>query len=426
MRLEKYQIEGANFLANNPHALLADDMGLGKTAQAVAACDIAPDINGGGDILVVCPASVKYHWAGEFSKWSADFHTTDVVEGRKHIVNYDANVVIVNYELLLSDHVFDQLMGRFWKVLICDEAHYVKNFTAQRTMKVLGLRGLVSQSSYKWMLTGTPVENRPVDLFPILHVLAGHLLEKYNDYESYVLRYCDGYYDQYTGEITAGGATHEEELGERIKPFMLRRTLEHELPETVTQIISLKKSREVESIEEGMSDPNAYYAPMAELGAMASLRQEVALAKLPRCVEYVKDIMESVDKLVIFAYHRSVINNLELALKKYKPVKYYGGLSAAAKEKAKNGFIKGSSRVFIGQIQAAGTGLDGLQHVCHHMLFVEMDWLPFKQCIGRLKRKGQKEKVVVQLLVTKDSIEESMLSSVASKLKSINKILGDK
>lgn len=423
MKLEQYQIEGANFLAEHPHALLGDDMGLGKTAQAVTACDKLLI----KDILIICPASVKYHWKNEFEKWSDCNDVFDIVEGEWFRFNIDANIVIVNYELLLSKHIMKELKGKEWDVLICDEAHYLKTLTSSRSKKVLGSFGLVKNARYKWMLTGTPIENRPVDLFPMMYVLANKNLGEYNTYEKFVMRYCNGYYDRFSGQATPYGASHEEELAERLKGFMLRRTLENELPETVTQVIRMKKNIKVAVLEENLS-PESYFKPMAELGALASLRQEVALAKLPQCVEYIKDTLKIVDKLVVFAYHRSVIHNLAEKLKKYKPVKFYGGLNANQRENVKNYFIKEPKcGVFIGQLDAAGTGLDGLQKVCHHMIFVEIDWVPFKQCVGRLKRKGQKaDKVVIQMLVCKDSVEEQMLGSVESKLKSIDKILGDK
>lgn len=428
MKLENYQIEGAKFLAQNHHALLADEMGLGKTAQAVEATRLLRTKN----ILVICPASVKYHWQKEFTKWTNNIYFFDIVEGTKYTLTYFHNIsiVIVNYELLLSDLIFKQLKDREWEVLILDEGQYVKTLTSKRSQRVLGKNGLVHNAKYRWVLTGTPIENRPVDLFPMMYVLANKILGEYNTYEKFVIRYCNGYYDAYTGDPMPDGASNEEELGERLKGFMLRRTLEHELPKVSIQTISLQKNIKIENLDQVTKkyhNQDVYFKPMAELGALASLRQEVALAKLPQCIEYIKDVLKTVDKIVVFAYHRSVINQLEVALKKFNPVKYYGGMTIRRKEIVRSSFRNDPQcKVFIGQIQAAGIGLDGLQKVCHHMLFVEVDWTPFNQCVGRLRRKGQKEaNVIVQILVCQGSIEEQMLRSVNSKIKSINKILGD-
>ena len=431
MKLEPYQIEGTEFLAKNHHALLADEMGLGKTAQAIYAwCKINTTItiHRRASAIIVCPASVKYHWENEFHKWSTSSHPTiQILDGMKADVSVYANIIILNYELLQSDYVFKQLFYKQWDVLICDEAHYLKTLTSKRSARVLGKGGLVHNAKYKWMLTGTPIENRPVDLFPMLYVLANKVLGQYNTYEKFVMRYCNGYYDAYTGEPMPDGASNEKELGERLKSFMLRRTLENGLPEVSIQTISLQKNKKLYELErEFPYGEELYFKPMAELGSLASLRQEVALAKLPQCIEYIKDFLKVMDKVVVFAYHRSVINILEKELSKYRPVKYYGGMTIRQKEMSRSNFRNDPQcKIFIGQIQAAGIGLDGLQKACHHMLFVEVDWIPFKQCIGRLRRKGQKNKVVVQLLVCQDSIEEQMLRSVNSKLKSINKILGD-
>ena len=422
MKLDNYQIKGAEFLAQNFHALLADDMGLGKTAQAIKACDIV----NAETVLVICPASVKYHWRDEFKKWSNILRNLDLVETGKYRFSVDVDIIIINYDLLLRERIFNFLKCIKWDVIICDEAHYLKTLTSTRSKLVLGSFGLMKHAKYKWMLTGTPIENRPVDLFPMLYVLGKKFLGKYDTYESFVMQYCDGYYDQISNRPMPNGATNELELKEKLKNFMLRRTLKEQLPKEEIQIVKLKKNIQVNKLESEISIAD-YYKPMAELGALASLRQEVALAKLSQCIEYIKDMSRIVNKLVIFAYHRSVINTLVEKLPKLFPVKFFGGLSAKQREKIVNTFVKvDKCKLFIGQLKAAGVGLDGLQKVCNHMIFVEVDWIPFKQCIGRLKRKGQmSDRVIVHLLVCKDSIEEQMLGTVYSKLKSIDKILGD-
>lgn len=421
MKLKDYQIKGAEFLVSHRHALLADDMGLGKTAQAICGWVLLPGYQK-RNVLVICPASVKYHWEKEFKSWGgALIENVEIIEGRKYKIKDYSGIVIVNYELLLSDYIFDQLKSRQWDVLICDEAHYLKTLTSKRSKRVLGIDGLVHNAKYKWMLTGTPIESRPVDLFPMLKVL--HPEFPY-DYERYVMRFCDGYYDHFTGDPMPNGASNEIVLKYILEGFMLRRTLEDELPETDIQVIRLKKNIKINGLELRIP-AETYMKPMNELGALASVRQEVALAKLPQAVEYIRDVLNTVDKVVVFAYHRAVINQLEKSLNAFHPAKYYGGMNHKTKEQARQDFMNCPNvKVFIGQIQAAGTGLDGLQEVAHYMIFVELDWNPFRQCIGRLRRIGQKKgKVIVQLLVTKDSIEEQMLGTVNNKLKSIDKIL---
>ncbi|MCP4986231.1 MAG: DEAD/DEAH box helicase [Colwellia sp.] len=416
MKLEKYQIEGADFLAQRKHALLADDMGLGKTAQAITAADKL----GLRNILVICPASVKAHWGNEFKKWYTRPAQVSIVQNGRSNIDLDANITIVNYELLLSKKVNTHLHLKDWDILICDEAHYLKALTSQRSKKVLGKFGLVQRANYKWMLTGTPIENRPVDLFPMLYVLNRKGLGKYANYESYLMQYCDGYYCRMTGQPKPNGSSNEEGLKQSLNGFMLRRTLEDRLPRAQVQIIRMPKSIKIESLEKDTLGEESQ-------GALASLRQEIALAKMPDAIKYIKDTLGTIDKVVVFAYHRAVIDGLAKGLERFNPVKFYGGLNMHQKEEIKNKFIKEPNcKVLIGQIKAAGTGLDGLQEVCHHMIFVEIDWAPFRQCIGRLKRLGQKkDQVVVQVLLCEDSLDEAMLGTVTGKVKSIDKILGD-
>ena len=174
MKLENYQITGAKFLENNYHALLGDDMGLGKTAQAIRACDFVTS----NITLVICPASVKYHWENEFKKWSLITRKVEVVENGKHKFSNTSNVIIVNYDLILRIRIFEYLNKFNWDVVICDEAHYLKTLTSRRSKLILGRFGLIKNAKYKWMLTGTPIENRPIDLFPMLYVLGRKYLDK--------------------------------------------------------------------------------------------------------------------------------------------------------------------------------------------------------------------------------------------------------
>ncbi len=163
--------------------------------------------------------------------------------------------------------------------------------------------------------------------------------------------FCDGYYDLHTGEPRAHGSSNEKELAASLDGFMLRRTLENELPETTVQVVRLKKEIKLEKLESKIPDQEDFmFKPMDELGALASIRQEIALAKMQQCVNYIKDTLNTVDKVVVFAYHRAVISGVADKLKRFKPVKFYGGLTSKQREEAKDKFINDPKcKVFIGQ-----------------------------------------------------------------------------
>src|SRR5436189_1965669 len=161
--LYPHQVEGLAFLLGRRGASLADDMGLGKTRQAVLAMtEAAPK----GPWLVVCPASVKLNWAREIEL--ARPGSAAHVIGQSPPDEFPG-WVIVNYDLL-GKHI-DDLLRRDFTGVVFDEAHYLKNHTSQRSR--LG-RQLLSEASTRpvsYLLTGTPVTNRPRDLFVLLQLI---------------------------------------------------------------------------------------------------------------------------------------------------------------------------------------------------------------------------------------------------------------
>ena len=156
--IRPYQREGILWLASATRRYLADDPGLGKSLQAVKAADKVKATK----VLVVCPASVVPVWAAEFAKWQDIKRMVVVVDRPKVLDTLDyKGVTICSYERaeLVSRHL---ATGRV-HVLIVDEAHFLKTRTAQRTRRILPLKGeaLVSRADYAWFLSVTPAANKP-------------------------------------------------------------------------------------------------------------------------------------------------------------------------------------------------------------------------------------------------------------------------
>lgn len=425
LTLKPFQVEGVQFLRQTAHAILADDMGLGKTLQAVRAIDAI----WARSVLIVCPASLKYTWYNTLCAESYSIGLIPkIIQGKTRAQTTSEGFVwIVSYNYLVANlwmfraHKFD--------VLICDEAHYLRRITSKRTAAILGQFGVANQCNYKWMLTGTPVYNRPYDLYPVLSVLFRKQLGQYWYEERFRYRYCGG--------SLGLGSSHEEELNSRLAAIMLRRIKADVLPELepVTKEIILLPAETVlmkEIIKKGDDIkvfPNADGTlNVAALGALAKHRQDLAISKLSALVEEIHRMLEHKQKIVIFFYHIAVMDMLREKLKQYCPVCYWGELTAQSKERVKGNFINQKGvRIFLGQIGASGTGLDGLQAVCDTALFVEWDWTPGgnNQAIDRLNRMGQINPVFVYFFAVKGSWEEKMLSSVASKEMAIKTIMGD-
>ncbi len=312
-----------------------------------------------------------------------------------------------------------------------DESHYLQTLTSQRSKRILGRGGILENCVYKFMLSGTPMANRPIDLFPMLYTLANDIIAPYNTYEKYASRFCGGWKDSW-GNLIAKGATHLDDLRERIKKFMLRRIDVGNLPEISYDLIPLmqnERTKDVITLESvlsfeavnGMRDLN-------NLGDMASLRQQVAMAKLPECVQFIKDTMTVVDKLVVFYYHKAVGEKLFQTLAEYGVENVRGGMAASKKQLIIMDFIKNpETRIFLAQFQAAGESVDGLHKVCNHGVFVEASWIPkdILQAAGRLRRMdGLGKPVLIQFLAAAGTIEYQILGSMIHKRQIIREVIG--
>ncbi|HET9568768.1 MAG TPA: SNF2-related protein [Vicinamibacterales bacterium] len=201
-----HQVEGVAFLLGRRRAILADDMGLGKTRQALAALSHAAPA---GQVLIVCPASVKRNWAREISLAAVE-GSVHIMEGTaRQRIPRDARWVVANYDIL-GRHV-DAIGAVPWAGLIFDEAHYLKNHTSARSKVARELASraaeVAKQEPPVYLLTGTPLTNRPRDLFVLLQ-LVGHPLGR--SFLSFAKRYCDAKKTDYGWKTD--GASHLEEL----------------------------------------------------------------------------------------------------------------------------------------------------------------------------------------------------------------------
>jgi SWI/SNF-related matrix-associated actin-dependent regulator 1 of chromatin subfamily A len=166
------------------------------------------------------------------------------------------------------------------------------------------------------------------------------------------------------------------------------------------------------------------------LGHIAEARRLMGIAIAPQVIEYAIDFLEGSDeKLVIFGWHIQVLDLLEQGLSRFGTVLVNGRKSATARQKAVDDFIKDDKvRVFIGNIQAAGTGLDGLQKVCSRCYLAEPDWVPAQneQAVSRLDRIGQENLVSAEIFVAPGSISEKILVKALEKMNVIHRVLDAK
>lgn len=521
-----YQRAGIEYATMRRDTLIADQPGLGKTIQAIGVANCYPKRR---RILVVAPASLKENWRREWLKWCSNGLSVGIAETqhaereqvgvfktgkRKGQPRYkiikvhptwwpDTDVVIINYDIL--EKFTTEIHAHVWDMLICDECHSLKTPDAGRTLFVFGKDQCVAAGAGRkklkearkkgiWFnaidakrrvfLSGTPMMNRPIELWPFVRAFDPQGLGK--NYEDYGYRYCDGYFDTTRGEFGAynfTGSSNGPELGAKLRgTFMIRRLKREvlpELPPVFRQVIVLDSPeiREMVAREDELAQALRLYETSfvgtdADLGLhiadqaykygfhksddpdkpnsrainldyvaavlgleppavqvlfeeMAQVRRDLGLAKLSAVVPWVKNFLDGGEKLIMFAYHSDVVKALAEACAEYEPAVIYGGTPVKRRQAEVDRFMEDDRcRLFTGNIDAAGVGYT--MTIAHDVGFAEGDWVPTKmeQAEDRACRIGQTaEKIMSFYLVANGSLDSRIAESALVKREVINGIL---
>jgi SWI/SNF-related matrix-associated actin-dependent regulator 1 of chromatin subfamily A len=459
-----FQRAGIAFALSMYRSMNGDDMGLGKTIQGIGVVNACADIR---RVLIICPASLRLNWAKELRNWLVRNLTVAVAESSKPFP-HDADIVVINYDILGKFR--DQLRRETWDLLICDEAHYLKNETAQRTRNVFGSkakarRGEAAEaitpipSKRSMLLTGTPITNRPKELWPLVEYSCRDRDGAPAEFRSkwaFLRRYCGAVQTRWGWDV--GGATNLGELQEKLRAtFMIRRLKAEvltELPAKRRQVIEIPANgatqlvaAEMEAYDQAESaleslrvavelakasdDPADYEAAVRNLRdaeqvafvEVSRRRHETALATVPYAITHLRDVLETGQKVVVFAHHMDVIDAL-MAEFGSAAVKLDGRDSMEARNAAVERFQTNPSvQVFLGGIMAAGVGLT--LTAASHVVFVELDWVPanITQAEDRCHRMGQRNSVLVQHLVLEGSLAARMANTLVTKQDIIDRAL---
>ena len=441
-----YQLAGINYAQNRKATLIADEMGLGKTIQAIGLINSDPAIR---KVLVICPASLKLNWQMEMRKWLVGEQSVELANGLWPA----ADIVIINYDVLAKWRTAIDAVD--WDLLVVDEAHYVKNPKALRTKLLLGSKdGSVQpiKAARRVFLTGTPIVNRPKELWPLVEALDPQDMGR--SFFGFMKRYTNAH------QIDAGraglkwdfsGASNLEELQQRLRSkFMIRRLKADvltELPAKRRQIIPVQATgaaaRAVEAERafhaameaeaaaaraeaermRAAGDREGYEAAVARLRnaqsikfeEMSRLRHQTAVLKIPHVIEHLTECLEGEEKIVCFVHHHDVADALAEAFPGAAVLT--GQISnMAVRQAAVDRFMTDPQcRLFIGSIGAAGVGLT--LTVASHVVFAELDWVPgnVSQAEDRCHRIGQRNSVLVQHLVFDASIDARMAKVIVEK-----------
>ena len=419
IKLLPFQIIGQNFLAARRNAILADDMGIGKTYQSLCAARKVGAMSG----LIITPHSMRRTWTLRIRDIFPEAFIKEITSPK---IFPEANAFnVVNYDIVWKEPLITMLKEVQWPVLICDESHYLRTSKSKRTKAILGRNGIFSRCLRRWMLTGTPILSRPIELYPVLRSLFPEKLGKYTGFYDFAYKFCAGYQGAFGFDCT--GASNLRQLSDMLGPIMLRRLraeVQPELPTVRYDKVYLDPTNKLMAL---IKKERAEF-DSKKLTATASARQALGVIKTQAAIKHLRDMLEETGKVVVFMWHKEVAHQIHEAFPEIS-VLYTGAQTASEKEEAKRRFIEEEdTKIFIGNIASAGIGIDGLQHVCSNGLFVEMSYIPkeIEQCIGRLDRMGQTSPVNIQFLIAESSKDEDLINTLVEKSENINVILNER
>lgn len=469
-----YQLEGVNFIEyHNGRALIADVMGLGKTIQALAWIQYRKDLK---SILIVCPASLKINWKEEFEKWVTRDYYIEILEGTTPY-EIKGDVVIANYDILHS-WVIDLKLTNF-DVCIADELHYVKSTKSLRTK---AFKEIVMMIPNVIGLTGTPIENDPIEIFYLVNLINKNVFPNY-------IKFIERYYaakqvdqdirggklmketqpDGTVKEIwkhntrkvwKRGKAQNQKELHRILKNHvMIRRTFQDvnlQLPDKIYSNIHLSidnadayykaeedfieyvkekfDKRLLDNLSEFEDEEQLKLAKIEKLDAISrapalAMLQELKLlaakGKIKQVIDWIHDFLDTDEKLIVFAINKIIVKKLMDAFP--DAVKIDGSTSSVKRNEAVKSFQNDSNvKLFIGNIKAAGIGLT--LTAASKVAIVQFPWNPGEmlQAEGRSLRIGQTKKVTVYKFIAKDTIEDRIIKLLNFKQNEIDQIIDGK
>jgi SWI/SNF-related matrix-associated actin-dependent regulator 1 of chromatin subfamily A len=413
--------------------LLASEMGTGKTAQAImwSLWYLPADAR----ILVICPASIKINWQREWLKFGNV--RTEIISGMKPTSLPDSRILIVNYDILaVRKGQQSSWLGLLddWKpdLIICDECHYVKSPSAKRSKAV---RMLCKNAPHVIMVSGTPMTNRPAELFSCLQILCP---EEFPSWTKYLWRYCNPRLTPWGLDVS--GASNLMELHERLTELcMIRRRkvdVLKDLPPKIHSVIPIeltgKDRKEYDTAEREfvqwlrrVSPERARTAEKAEyLVKHGYLRRLAGVLKQKSVIEWIENFLQDTDeKLIFFGVHKKFLRPIYEKFKETAVI-VDGSVTNKKRQTAFDSFVNlRKKRLFIGNIVAAGLGWNG--QVACNVAFGELPETPgeLNQASDRAHRIGQSKVVTCYYLVSEDTIEEKLCDLLQSKQEVLSRTL---
>lgn len=420
----EFQMAAARFALERNRCYLALDPGLGKTI--IAALMIAAFEQ---PVIYICPPFLTRTVEEELKKWLRHLprHVArfpDLEMGMDIFIIPDSTFAGNQSRSLKAIREFvhqNQQQGRDL-TLIIDEAHRFKSETAKRTQAVF--KHIVPQFKKVIFMSGTPMPNRPVELWPVLHHCAPETIHDMN-FMQYAQRYCAAHKNDWGWDFS--GASRLPELFASVKAkFMLRQKKSDvlfELPPKTEELVFMSTDLPplLGELDRTLLKQHSPDDLLKYPTAVATYRRQVGVEKAPLAATYVATLLAETDEsILLFAHHKEVIDILKAALHPFNPLVVTGETPMADRHLLVAEFqTNPNRRVFIGNIQAAGTGFTLTKAT--RVVFAEYSWVVGEndQAADRAHRIGQRDHVFVQYLVFRNSIDRKVMESLLRKRKNI-------
>ena len=437
-KLMNFQKEGLDFLLKSSgNALLADEMGLGKTVETLSYIATEKKTF---PVLVVAPLVTLTNWEREIGKFlkkksrngriiDADSPSVLLIRTGKSQELPKADIYVINYELLLKRN--NDLAKLGIKTIVCDEVQNLRSKTTQKYKAIKKLAALPSVL-YRIGLSGTPIYNRGSEIWPIIDIIKPGLLGSFKEFCEY---FC---YVNEKGKAIVLENKRASLRHELQKHVMLRRKKSDVLKELKDKVrykeviasdtdyylkeldkIWKKLEEEQKNAETEFSKSAAYHR------AIQSERQIAGIAKLPHVINFVKNIMEIEESVVVFCHHRVIHTLLHKSLQEFSPVSIIGGQTDSFRQGQIDKFQNGESKLMIAGLRAGNVGINLTR--AKYVIFAELDWSPaiHRQAEDRLHRIGQKNTVFAYYLIGNGTLDDHVADILVDKSFEIDAIMDE-
>ncbi len=437
-KLMNFQKEGLDFLLKSSgNALLADEMGLGKTVQTLSYVSTEKQTF---PVLIVAPLVTLNNWEREIEKFlkkksrngrilESESPSVTLIRTGKSKELPKTDIYVINYELLLKRS--DDLEQVGIRTIVCDEVHNLRSKTTQKYKAVKKLAALPSVQ-YRIGLSGTPIYNRGSEIWPIIDILKPGLLGSFKEFCEY---FC---YVNDKGKAIVLENKRASLRNELQKHVMLRRKKADVLKELkdkvrYKEVIASDTDYYLEELdkiwkklESEQKEAQTEFSKSASYHrAIQSERQIAGVAKLPHVINFVKNIMEIEESVVVFCHHKVIHKLLHESLQEFAPVSIIGGQSDNLRQDQIDKFQKGESKLMIAGIRAGNVGINLTR--AKYVIFAELDWSPaiHRQAEDRLHRIGQKNTVFAYYLIGNGTLDDHVASILVDKSYEIDAIMDE-